>query len=160
MSQKRQIMEITLTDFKLNPTFQYRSIDENDYKILGELLYKADLGTVDDEGLPVENSIEEIKGTIQDKYGKFLKDCSFVATHKTEVIAATLLTYYDKQSLPLVAFTMTHPQFKNQGFCQQLLKLSLNHLYKEGFEKCFLAVNPENLPAIAAYKKVGFTPAQ
>jgi predicted N-acetyltransferase YhbS len=156
MNNRRYIMEVSLSDITFTPQFKFKQINESDFELLGKLLYEADLGTVDDEGLPIENSIDEIRDTLSGKYGKFLNECSFTALDGEIPVAAVLLTFYDKESLPLIAFTMTHPKFKNQGLCKGLLQLSLRHLNKAGYKKCFLAVNAANLPAIAVYKKVGF----
>lgn len=144
--------------FKNNflPKSHFRTINQNDIVALGELLYEADLGTVDDEGFPVEDSIEEIKNTLTGKYGEFLESASFIAIENSKPIAAVLFTFYEKEAMPLLAFTMTHPNYKNKGLCKDLLQVAFAQLEKDNYLKCFLAVNAANLPAVAVYKRVGF----
>lgn len=134
----------------------FRQISQDDLMVLGELLFRADLGTVDDIGLPVEDSICEIQKTFSGSYGKYLMDSSFVAIIDRVPVAAVLFTFYEKESMPLLAFTMTDPRFKNRGLCKELLCLAFDQLRNNGYKKCFLAVNAVNVPAVAAYKKVGF----
>ncbi|MDD4974588.1 MAG: GNAT family N-acetyltransferase [Bacteriovorax sp.] len=156
MKNHRFIMEKFLSKNNFPPKSHFRTINRNDIVALGDLLYEADLGTVDDEGLPVEDSINEIENTLSGKYGKFLERSSFVAIENSKPIAAVLFTFYEKESMPLLAFTMTHPKYKNKGLCKDLLQVAFTQLEKNNYQKCFLAVNAANLPAVAAYKRVGF----
>lgn len=145
------------TEISLNQkAIIFREIENETAEELGRLLYEADRGTVDDKGLPVENSIEEIQLTLSGKYGPFLKNCSLMIIHEGQIISAALFTLPEKEAKPLLAFTMTHPEYKNLGYCQALLKICSSRLKRAGYDECFLSVNSENLPAIAAYKKVGF----
>src|SRR4051794_7901928 len=104
MKKQRYIMEISLPGISFLPEFKFKKITGSDSEILGQLLYKADLGTVDDEGLPVGNSVNEVKDTLSGKYGKFLDECSFAALDGEVPISAVLVTFYEKESLPLIAF--------------------------------------------------------
>lgn len=157
MSKHRYIMEASLKKQIVELPPDIREIEYEDFFELGKLLYEADLGTVDDKGLPVENSITEIKNTFDGKYGRFLKNCSLLLEKENQIISTVIFTFYEKENQALLAFTMTHPKYKNQGYCQQLLNLGQGRLLGDGYKTCFLAVSAKNLPAIEAYKKAGFS---
>lgn len=157
MSKKRYYMDLKvgpLSEAEAGP--ELRNLCLEDYQELGELLWHADQGTFDDEGQPIEESIAELKETLLGRYGPFLKDCSFGLLSDNRIVAASVITFYPKENLPLVVFAMTHPSKKSQGLCQRLLRTSSDALWKAGYESCYLAVNEGNIPAVEAYKKVGF----
>jgi RimJ/RimL family protein N-acetyltransferase len=156
MKKHRFIMELNLLEFSIYPDFKFREIDQIDNKKLGELLYEADSGTTCNQNQIIDDSINEVQEILSGKYGAFLKECSLIALVEEKLVSATLFTFYEKEQQPLLALTMTHPQYKNMGYCQQLLYLSSNRLFKAGHKTCFLAVDADNLSALAAYKKVGF----
>lgn len=49
------------------------------------------------------------------------------------------------------------PEFRNRGFGTALLQLFLPILIQKGFEKAILQVTGDNAPALALYKKTGFS---
>ena len=51
-----------------------------------------------------------------------------------------------------------HPEFRRQGYGQELLLFVLHELEREGCRRLFLEVRPQNLAAIALYQKHGFLP--
>lgn len=155
MSKERYLMELKLGPLS-EPGPELRNLCLEDFQELGELLWHADQGTFDDEGQPIEDSVAELRDTLQGKYGPFLEDCSFGLLSDKRIVAASVVTFYPQENLPLIAFTMTHPSKKNQGLCQRLLRASGDALWKAGYQFCFLAVNAGNTPAVEAYKKVGF----
>jgi hypothetical protein len=149
-------MEKTISGSDFQTDAAVRRVEERDSLKLGELLYEADRGTVDDEGLPVSNSIEEVRLTLSGRYGRFLPECSYLGLEGDRIVSAVLMTFYEKDQMPLVAYTMTHPIYKNRGWCKTLLRLGCGKLHELGYKKCFLSVNPKNLAAVAAYKGAGF----
>lgn len=156
VTKERYFMELDLKNLQLPADSQVRTLTRADAQALGELLWLADQGTVDDKGETLEQAIEELGQTLEGKYGKFLESCSFGFIQEDKIVSASVVTFYSFENSPLVAFAMTHPDFKNRGLCQKLMRQSAQALFLAGHPKCHLAVTAANLPALKAYENIGF----
>jgi GNAT superfamily N-acetyltransferase len=123
---------------------------------LAKLMLEAYRGTVDYEDETLEDAIQEIEQVFEGKYGALLRKCSFVAKSDAcpYLVSATIVTLFEQ--VPLLAFSMTHPNHKRQGFGRALLQRSTNALLHEGYMELRLAVTDTNTPALNLYRSMGF----
>lgn len=138
------------------PQKDARNISNNDTHLLGSLMLNAYLDTIDYNGESLEDAVSEIQATINGKYGPFMDKCSFLIERDGKAISASIITWFDEEKKPLLAFSMTHPDFKNQGLGTYLLKKSINALLEEGYRELYLVVTDGNKPALHLYEKLGF----
>jgi GNAT superfamily N-acetyltransferase len=153
----RILMKVSLTPQLADRTWEYRLISQRDHKALGILMLEAYRGTIDYEGETLKDAIEEIQNTFEGKYGVFLQSCSFLIEKNEQALSACLITFYEKMNMPLVAYMMTHPRYKNLGMGTFLLKKCMNALLDSGYEELCLVVTEGNDPAYNLYERLGFS---
>lgn len=156
MARSRLKMKLTLTEQEFEKLWSSRNISEGDIPSLGMLMLESYRGTIDYEEETIEDAIEEIRSTIKGQYGPFLRDCSLVIEEKGQIAAASLVVWSEAMKLPLLAYSMTDPDFKNQGMGTFLLKKSINALLAQGYKELCLVVTEGNVPAQRLYEKIGF----
>jgi GNAT superfamily N-acetyltransferase len=154
--KQRHKLYLTIEHQDLDEKFISRNITHSDYQSLGKLMLEAYKGTIDYDGESLEDSIGEIKGTLEGKYGHLSGPASYVIEENGVSAAAVIFTINEKENLPLLTFAMTHPKFKNRGMSKFLIQKSLNSLIELGYKKCFLVVTEGNQPAQSMYEKMGF----
>lgn len=153
----RNLMDIELKDFNIESIlYEYRNIVFSDFEEIGKLDLLTIKDTVEYSGETQDESIEEIKDTLQGKYGEFLKDSSFVVIDNDVIIASVICVFSIHENKPLIAYVMTHPDYQRKGICRFLIMKSLHSLYSIGYGKAYLAVHPNNFSALATYVKLGF----
>jgi ribosomal protein S18 acetylase RimI-like enzyme len=155
LRKSRVKMKLLLKEQEFKRSWECRNISVRDIRCLGILMLESYRGTIDYEGETEEDAISEIRETINGKYGPLLEECSFVIEDE-QALSACIITWSEKEKLPLLAFSMTHPDFKNQGMATFLLKKSINALLAEGYKKLYLVVTEGNLEAQHLYEKMGF----
>lgn len=143
-------------DIRDEPVSGIRSLRPDDGVALGPLMYEAYKGTEDYEGESLEDAVEEMSRTLSGKYGPVLWDLSFVLERKGIPVGAVIVTKYGDEGIPLIAFTFTHPDFKRTGIAARMMRVTLSEAGRKGFPKLRLYVNPQNIPAVTLYKKLGF----
>ena len=121
---------------------------------LAALMYHAYLGTIDYEGEDEAEALAEVRRTFAGAYGSFLWSASQVVERPGCLASAALVTRW--QGSPIVAFLMTRPEFKRQGFARACLAGVVNHLLLEGESELRLVSTVGNVSAIDLYEKVGF----
>jgi len=123
---------------------------------LARLMWAAYQGTVDYDGETLEEATKEIEHTFEGGYGALLSDCSFVISDESDqlLISAILITLY--QDAPLLAFSMTHPDYKRQGYGRILVREAMAALTEAGYSEVYLSVNCANEPALGLYRSFGF----
>jgi GNAT superfamily N-acetyltransferase len=127
-----------------------------DQESLGRLMYEAYRGTIDDAGETPDDAQTEIAKFFAGGYGPLLLECSEVTLREGEIVASTLVTIW--KDTPLLAMSMTHPQWKRQGLARASMLRVLNALHAYGIKEVFLAVTDGN-PAEALYRSLGFADA-
>lgn len=157
--KERYKLYLTLKRQDLDHLFVARNLTLSDYQSLGILMLKAYQGTIDYDGESLEDSIDEMKGTLQGKYGNLVGPASYLIEKNGESIAAVIFTTNEKEKVPLLTFAMTHPVFKNKGMSKYLIRKGLNSLLDLGYKECFLVVTEGNHPAQSMYEKMGFKPS-
>lgn len=140
----------------LGPLHGVRVLQSADAIALGELMHEGYFGTMDYDDETVAQSIEEVKATLAGKYGTLLPTASYVAMDKGKMISAAVFVFFEKNKMPLLAFTMTHPDYKGKRWSQHLVKLGLQALKTQGYDECCLYVTEGNQPAQSIYEKLGF----
>src|SRR5271165_4713360 len=85
----RQIESVEMLD---ESPVSVRNLTKEDKDILGDLLYFAYKGTIDDDGQSLEEAIVEADQTLKGKYGAALLNSSYVAIVNEEAVCVTVVT--------------------------------------------------------------------
>ena len=149
-------MKLALKKQEVEESRKCRNISAKDMRSLGILMLESYRGTIDYDGETEEDGTSEIRETIDGKYGPLLEECSFLIQENEQAASACIITWSEKENLPLLAFSMTHPDFKNQGMATFLLKKSINTLLAQGYNELYLVVTKGNIEAEHLYAKMGF----
>jgi ribosomal protein S18 acetylase RimI-like enzyme len=156
MTRSRIRMKLHLRKQEINDTWNCKNISKKDIRALGVLMLEAYRHTIDYEGETLEDAVSEVEETMNGKYGPFLQKCSFVIEEGGEAHSASLVTWSEEMHMPLLAFSMTNPRFKNHGMAGFLLKKSINSLLEERSTDLYLVVTKGNDSAQHLYEKLGF----
>ena len=156
LARSRVKLKLLLKEQEFEKSWSCRNISGGDVHSLGTLMLESYRGTIDYEGEALEDAIAEIHGTIDGKYGPFWERCSFVIEQKGQAVAASLVVWSEDVNLPLLVYSMTHPDFKNQGMATFLLKKSIDALLAQGYKELYLVVTEGNVSAQHLYQKIGF----
>lgn len=135
-----------------------RAMQAEDASDLAILLHASFRGTIDDEKEPFSAAVREIEKTLAGDYGRLLSECSFVIEQGDFIQSACLVSWYAPVASPFVVFSMTRPEFKNQGMARFLLGKSINALVSRGYKQLMLIVTDGNDPAQHLYASLGFEP--
>ncbi len=147
-------MKLILTRQNVDKSWSCRTVTEKDTDSLAKLMLAAYQGTIDYDGENLEDALFEIRGVFQGRVGSFQELCSFGIEEEGRFLSAIIVTLW--QEKPLVAFSMTHPEFKNRGMATYLLKSAINALLTFSYKELLLMVTDGNEPAQHVYEKVGF----
>jgi predicted GNAT family acetyltransferase len=150
-------MYLHLREQHIEKSWDYRTMSHTDIDSVGTLMLESFRNTIDYEGETLKEAIAEVKATFNGKYGPFLKECSYLIEEKGEPISACIVVYSEEMSLPLIAYTMTHPDYAHKGMATFLLKKSMNALLAHNYKGVHLVVTEGN-PARQVYEKIGFHP--
>jgi predicted GNAT family acetyltransferase len=156
LTKSRVKMKLALKEQKVEKSWKCRNISAKDMRSLGMLMLESYRGTIDYDGETEEDAISEIRETINGKYGALLEQCSFLVEEDGQALSSCIITWSEKEKLPLLAFSMTHPDFKNQGMAAFLLKKSISALLAQGYKELYLVVTDGNVEAQHLYEKMGF----
>lgn len=156
MTRSRIKMKLHLRKQEINDTWNCKSISKKDARVLGVLMLEAYRDTIDYEGETLRDAISEVEETMNGKYGPLLQKCSFMIEEDGQAHSASLITWSEEMCMPLLAFSMTNPKFRNHGMAGFLLKKSINSLLEEGYVELYLVVTKGNDSAQHLYEKLGF----
>lgn len=149
-------MKLFLKKQEFKKSLCCRNISEKDIYPLGVLMLESYRSTIDYDGETLEDANSEIRSTLDGKYGPLLEQCSFIVEENERTISACIITWAEEMKLPLLAFSMTHPDSKNKGIATFLLKKSINALLAQGYKELYLVVTKNNIAARHLYEKIGF----
>lgn len=121
---------------------------------LAHLLFYAYQGTIDAEEETVEDAVAEMARTQAGEYGPYLPNESRLVVRNNEVVSAVLLTFWKDR--PLVAFAMTSPRYKRQGFARACMLHCMQALAQAGHSEVSLVVTVKNEAAMQLYRQLGF----
>ena len=140
----------------LPPGVRIRPFALEDMRPFGDLMADAYAGTVDDHGEPREWHQVEAERVVAGDFGPLDRGSSLVATTTLgALIGASIVT--EHRALPLLAFALIAPGWRNQGLGTALFVRSANLLAAAGHREWTLAVTVGN-PARRLYERLGFQP--
>jgi ribosomal protein S18 acetylase RimI-like enzyme len=135
-----------------------RGLDGEDGTIIGNLLYFAYKGGVDDEGQSVEEARVEGVETLQGRYGAIIWPACFVATASANgenAVCCSVVTESERFGA-FIAFVATHPDFQRRGLAGALMAKSIDALREVEVDRVTLVVTDANEHAVSLYRKLGF----
>lgn len=147
-------MKMVLEEQEITQLWDYRTIGEDDIRGLGLLMLESYVGAIDYEGETLEDAISEVEGTLHGKYGPFVRTGSLLI-EEGRAVSACIVVWSEEMNGLLLAYVMTHPDFRGEGMATFLLKESMNRLQAEGYKEMYLVVTEGN-PAQHLYEKIGF----
>jgi len=157
LSTRRLAMVLRLRRQPDTRAFPCRTVTHQDRESLAILLYAAFRDSVDDEGETPADARAEIDRLFSGAFGRFLPECSFLIEADEQIVSACLVTWFEHHEAPLVAFSMTRPEYRKQGMARFLLQQAMNALIQRGESQLTLVVTPENQPARTLYRSLGFS---
>lgn len=137
-------------------TLVFRNLERGDARALGQLLYDAYKGTVDDEGQTLADAIAEAEETIAGKYGALIGEASYVVLDGSTIVSTCVVTNY--KEIPLVAFAATLPAYQGRGLARKGMIASIRSLADMGRDQVRLVVTETNSRALSLYERLGFAP--
>ena len=143
-----------MTRQKVDKSWRCRTITAEDIEALASLMLASYTGTIDYDRETLEDALFEIRGVFQGKSGSLEELTSFAIEEGGRLVSAIIITLW--QGKPLVAFSMTHPEFKNRGMATYLLKSAINALLTFNHKDLYLMVTDGNEPAQHVFEKLGF----
>lgn len=133
-----------------------RELGETDGPALGQLMWAAFHGTIDDQYATASDAAADAAGTLDGKWGPVLWQASLAAEVGPAIAAAVIVVEDNAHGYqPLLAFAMTHPVWQRRGIGQRLIEESVARLDAQGLRELHLAVTRDN-PAIRLYQRLGF----
>src|SRR5215831_6972789 len=149
-------MRLALSRQPVEKSWRCRTLTQADTESLGSLMLAAYRDTIDYDGETLDDALFQMRSVFQGKFGPLQDLASFGIEQEGRLVSAIIITVW--QGRPLVAFSMTRPEAKNQGMATFLLKSSINALLTFGQKELTLIVTAGNEPAEHIYEKIGFRP--
>lgn len=134
-----------------------RRMSAADIEPLGRLLHAAYLGTVDYQGESESEAVAAVQATFDGDFGALVEEASLLVERDGTLLAASFVTLWEDR--PLLAFAVTAPGSKGQGLSRGCVAASMRALALAGHRELHLYVTQTNLPALKAYDRLGFRPA-
>jgi GNAT superfamily N-acetyltransferase len=131
-----------------------RPVEPDDRAALAALMLAAYRGTPDDAGEGPDEAATEVGRLFEGAFGLFDRAKSEVVFRLGLMANATLVT--DFRGCPLVAFTMTAPEWKRRGLARAGLLRTMERLRQAGCDEVTLAVTDANVDARRLYESLGF----
>ena len=135
--------------------FELRQLRPDDETALGQLMYDAYRGGVEDHGETPEHHAAEAIKTIDGGYGPMIWAASWCVLRGGEVVATTVVNDWDDVGETGLSFVLTHPTARGRGLATSLICRSAEVLTAAGHRDWVLAVVPDN-PALRLYERLGF----
>lgn len=131
-----------------------RSVKHEDSEALAHLMLAAYRGTIDDGGETLDDARAEVRKALDGGYGAFDFGASELIERGSRVVSSTIVTHY--QGLPMIAFSLTLPEWRRQGLARAGLRRTMHRLALAGHQRVQLAVTSGNTPAERLYGSLGF----
>lgn len=133
-----------------------RQLGRADELALGQLMWRAFRGTVDDEYGGPGDADADAAGALAGRWGPVVWQASLVSELDGAVVSAVVIVLDDAhEHVPLLAFAMTDPAVQRRGIGRWLIEESIRRLDQIGVKELHLAVTCGN-PAFALYQRLGF----
>jgi RimJ/RimL family protein N-acetyltransferase len=154
---------LDLTDFgKRGPvetadSLSFRPARRTDKQALAELMFNAYQGTIDYDGEQLEDSLREVEAYLAGlRGGQPLVAESCLAFDGPQLVGACLAGEWDERGLPIIAYIMTHPSWKNRGLGKVMLSAVLHNFYEQGHRDVRAVITEGNIPSERLFLGLGF----
>ena len=152
---------LSLKSEDLPPNYEIIHFEENFLDETANLLVDSNKGHIDSKIFPdfsnIEASKEMINNFINNKSGKFKKECSNLIKFENKIIGYCFISVFDGKIGFILDVGIAH-NHRRKGLAKCLIIYSMNNLIKldEKIELFELAVTLENKSASNLYEKLGF----
>ena len=151
---KKIKMTIELKQEPIFDNYIITNFDLNHKEEMAFSMLDAYKDTVDYEGEDINDTKAEIENVINNGYGKFMIEASFMIKKNNEVASVIVISLYE--NIPTIIYVFTMKKYAKKGMASYLIKKSMQALYNLGYEKLQLFVTRDNNEAIRIYQKLGF----
>jgi RimJ/RimL family protein N-acetyltransferase len=136
---------------------QLRTAQPTDAYALAELMIKAYRGTIDYDGETLEDAIGEVQAYLTGKKGgRPLLNESRLAFAGPLLVGACLAGDWHERQLPLIAYVMTHAEWKNRGVGRHMLCAVLQALREQNYREVRAVITEGNAPSERLFGRMGF----
>jgi ribosomal protein S18 acetylase RimI-like enzyme len=132
-----------------------RPIVASDVDAIGELMYAAYRGTIDDAGEDQADWLDHTRDVLDEHYGAVVRAASLVMPLTPPFQSATLVIE-NAPHCALLAQVVTHPAHTNRGYARRLIAHTLHALAAMGYRRCVLEATIGNENAQHLYRSFGF----
>ena len=146
---------VPMSTAPLPPGVVVRQLEPGDESELGQLMYDAYLGGVEDHGETLEWHRADAAHTLAGGWGSVLWHASFWATVEGKPAGTTIVTDWAEFNDTGLSFALVDPAARGLGLGAALITLSGAALSATGHRDWVLAVEPNN-PALRLYERLGF----
>ena len=151
-----QVPEVDRTPAQAVPGLILRLLQASDVEALGELMWEAYRGTVDDEYKEPDDARVDAAQALAGRWGPLIDEASLAATADGRLIAAVVTVRDDAHNMiPLLAYVLTAPAWQRRGVAAWLVAESAVRLAALDIPEVHLAVTRGN-PAERVYERLGF----
>lgn len=151
---KKIKMTIELKQEMIFDNYVITNLDLDQKERVAVSMLDAYENTVDYEGEDINDTKAEIENVINNGYGKFMIEASFMIKKNNEVASVIVISLYE--NIPTIIYVFTMKKYAKKGMASYLIKKSMQALYNLGYEKLQLFVTRDNNEAIRIYQKLGF----
>jgi RimJ/RimL family protein N-acetyltransferase len=120
-------------------------------------MIEAYRGTIDYDDETVEDALGEVQTYLAGgRGGRPLLDDSRLAFAGPHLVGACLAGEWDERQLPIIAYVMTHGEWKNRGVGGQVLWLVLSALREQVHQEVRAVITEGNVPSERLLGRIGF----
>lgn len=127
-----------------------------DLEDLATLMIDAYRGTIDYDGETLDDARDEIRSYFTTSATSPLLAHSWVYIDQGAVAAASLAAFWTLREVPLIAYVMTHPAYKQQALGSWLVHRSLCSLHTAGYTEVRAVITAGNVPSEHLFARFGF----
>lgn len=156
---------LTLSDpdltFPLPPTINFplalRALCPTDVEAVAVLMLDAYRGTIDDSGETLADAHDEVQAyLVGQRGGPALLQESCLGFVNNQLVAACLVTQGETGQHPLIAYVMTHADWKNQGIGRAILTATVQTLARSHYPTVWAVITQGNTPSERLFASLGF----
>ena len=147
----------TLAAPAIPPGFRLAAARRADGDALAELMLAAYRDTIDYAGETQADARQEVAEYFEGECGgAALLDCSALYWAGAALVSACLISHWDERGHPLVAYVMTHPDYKGQGLAKRLVTVACRLLGQAGCSRLYAVVTDGNTSSERVFSGLGF----
>ncbi|MDO4899014.1 MAG: GNAT family N-acetyltransferase, partial [Rothia sp. (in: high G+C Gram-positive bacteria)] len=115
----------------------------------------------DDRFSSQAEAAEEMGRILRGEHGEFYTDASpVVVDEHGRVVAASLCLKHrvvtDPKNIPTIYELFTAASRRREGLAEQLIRLSINQMFEDGYQKVSVRISENNAAALALYLTLDF----